>query len=127
MNSPKKQKLEAEEEEAIEVGEVVDGAEAPVLPADASILQCIKGLINIFEAAKLVEFPILDRTSMLPLFDGQPREQRLLHDTNVLAVLHAVYDVCGQDEVILRKLHTWTVHGTKRAVSGKISDSIVIE
>jgi hypothetical protein len=87
--------------------------DVPTIPASASILQCIKGVINIFETAAAVDFQIIDRESMLALFDEQ-REQRLLHDENILKTLHAIYEICEQDEAILRKLHTWTVHGTKK-------------
>ena len=98
----------------------------PAIPETASILQCVKGVINIFETAAAVDFQIIDRESMLALFDEQ-REQRLLHDANILKVLHAIYEACEQDEAILRKLHVWTIHGKKRQTSTTITDLDVIE
>ena len=89
---------------------------APELPEEASILQCVKGVINIFEAAREVDFQIIDRESMLPLFLDQRREQTLLHDQNILAVLHSIYDACIKDEVILYKLDRRTISGKIRKV-----------
>jgi hypothetical protein len=88
----------------------------PAVPEDASILQCVKGIINIFEAARDVDIRIVDRASLKPLFEGCKKERILLHDANILQVLSSIYDVCANDEAIMRKLHAWTVHGTKRTL-----------
>ena len=101
-----------------------EGSCAPPLPANASILQCVKGVITIFETAKMVDFTIIDRETMLSLYDDR-REQVLLHDDNVLAVLKAIYDACIADEVILDKLHRRTISGGLRRVSREDEDTKV--
>jgi hypothetical protein len=102
---------EVEEEEEEEKDDIPEPP--PEIPRNASILQCLQGLINIFDAAIKVDFQIIDRETLLHLFETK-REQILLHDVNVLEVLQSIFDLCNRDAAALDKMNRWTVHGTKR-------------
>ena len=107
-------------------GEDEPGMEEHVVPdisETVSLFQCLMTIKDIFETAIAEDRVIVHRSQLIDLFEGDSciREQKMLHDLNILQALSALRRACELDEVLLRKLHERSFGG-ERVRRGRVSD-----
>lgn len=78
-----------------------------------TLLQGVRGLINVIEGLHGVDVELIDAEAAAlceEMFDGD-RERALLSDAEVLAVVRAIYRLCETHPTFLQIMSTNTVGG----------------